>query len=465
MNELLIEERELPFASKKLANGTHIVTSYFGSWVLLTPAEYNAFVAKQWTPALRQKLEQNCIVLTKNNAKKLVQRYVGLNRHLFLQPSLHIINLTNMCNYRCWYCHAGVSQGKEKMSLETAAKVVKWIIENSGNTCTIEFQGGEPLLNWPVLQFITEQARLLNKANKDLQIVIVSNTSLLDDEKLKWIIDNDVRLCTSLDGPPDVHNANRQRIGGGATYDTTVANIQRVNKTYQEHHKPYQVGALATITKNSLQSPKEIVDTYAALGMPVIYLRGLHNLGDAIKNWQTLEYSADEFVIFWKQALEHIISLNKKGVRIMEQGTLNILKKILAFQDPLYIEFMSPTGCGRGTLLYNFDGGIYSSDEGRMIADDIFKIGTVDEPPEDVLGNDNLVNTWAATFMDLYAYHSPFRPWLGTHPVLNYQTFGNMIPRITETFWFKVHEQQCTFVFEKLSDPSWAEIFKNWVLQ
>ena len=461
-------ERELPWRSEALTNHKFLVTSYFGAWTVLNQKEFHAFQQHAWTPALHSKLERAGLVLNKNNSQAVMQKYVGLNRHLFMRPSLHILNVTNTCNYRCVYCHAGVSQGKEKMSIETAAKALNFIFDSSGGECTIEFQGGEPLLNWPVVKFVTEQARAMNKANKPVSITLVSNLSLLDDEKLNFLLDNHVQICTSLDGSAEVHNANRARLGGGTTQEQTVQNIKRVNEAYAARGLQFRAGALCTVTKHALEFPKQIVDAYVALGIPIIPLRPLHNLGDALKTWNDITYSAEEFVVFWKQALDYMLELNKncskKTVVIFDQTTLNILSKLLLFKDPLYIENMSITGSGRGTLLYNHDGALYSSDEGRMTGNDLFKIGTVDESPSNVLSNDDLINTWASSFIDLYAYNSAFRPWIGLHPVLVYKQFGHPIPRITDSFWYKVLTAQCKHIVELLCVPETAEMFKNWIL-
>jgi hypothetical protein len=52
---------------------------------------------------------------------------------------------------------------------------------------------------------------------------------------------------------------------------------------------------------------------------------------------------------------------------------------------------------------------------------------------------------------------------MGTHPVLNYQATGNIIPQITQTFWHKVWHAQFRWIAEKLCEPETAAIFKNWL--
>ena len=454
-----LDYRVLPYAAERLDNRKYVVSSYFGGWTMLSSEEIKALRAfRIGKNGLYTKLKRAGIILNKDNLGAVVQRYVSLNRNLFLQPGLHIINTTNVCNYRCHYCHAGVSQGKDLMSIETAAKIVKWILENSGPRLMVEFQGGEALLNWKVVKFVVEQLIALNKAKKEIKITIVSNLSLLDEEKLRWLMEHDVELCSSLDGPAHVHNAHRKHITGKNTYEETVKKIRMIQDAGAKFG-----GCLATISRDALAFPKELVDTYVELGLHSIHLRPIHNLGDALNDWPGLSYTAEEFIEFWKKSMEYILQLNKQGTLIAERGALLLLTKILKGQDPLYVELMSPTGMGRGVLLYNFDGSIYSSDEGRMLTEPVFKIGTVDDEPNEVLGNDDNINMWAATFMDLFCYSSAFRPWLGVQPVLTYQSQGHIIPNITENFQYKIHRAQFKWLFERLCEPENAEILKKWI--
>jgi hypothetical protein len=46
-----------------------------------------------------------------------------------------------------------------------------------------------------------------------------------------------------------------------------------------------------------------------------------------------------------------------------------------------YVDLRSPAGTGLGALVYNYDGSVFASDEGRMLAetgDDAFRLGHVD---------------------------------------------------------------------------------------
>lgn len=460
------ETRILPYAAEKLGNGAYVVSSYFGGWAFLSEEELRELKSENFyeNNELYGKLKDAGIIVDNSNMGGIVEKYRTLNRNLFLKPSLHMINVTNTCNYRCKYCHAGVSQGKDFMSMQTALKVIEFIFRSSGQHLTIEFQGGECLLNWKVVNLVIEKSRQINKvAKKDLNICIVSNLSLLNEEKLKFLVDNDVSICTSVDGPKEIHDANRNTLGGADTYEATQDKIRFIKQYYSKHGFKRRLDALATITRTALDSPRDIVDTYLELGIKIVHLRPVQNLGDALSRWPQLAYSPEEFYDFWAEAMDYIIELNKKGIEVMERGAHNILKKIMRYSDPLYVELMNPTGMGRSTLLYNHDGAIYSSDEGRMIPEPIFSIGTVDQEPFEVLGSQDNINTWISSFTDLTCYNSAYRPWAGIHPVHIYQEQGTIIPNINRYDLYKIYRMQCRYLFEKLAENGFEkELFAKW---
>jgi sulfatase maturation enzyme AslB (radical SAM superfamily) len=85
------------------------------------------------------------------------------------------------------------------MSEETARCALNIAFDSPSNRIKIEFQGGEPLLNFPLISNIVaaakKQAATLGKA---VQFVIALNLALLDDTVLGFCKANDVLLSTSL---------------------------------------------------------------------------------------------------------------------------------------------------------------------------------------------------------------------------------------------------------------------------
>jgi sulfatase maturation enzyme AslB (radical SAM superfamily) len=65
-------------------------------------------------------------------------------------------------------------------------------------------------VNYEVVQYIVEYAKTKAKyLQKEVKFTMVSNLTLMTEEKLTWLLDNGVDICTSLDGDKLTHNSNR----------------------------------------------------------------------------------------------------------------------------------------------------------------------------------------------------------------------------------------------------------------
>ena len=113
----------------------------------------------------------------------------------------------------------------------------------------------------------------------------------------------------------------------------------------------------------------EIIDCYLEQGLREIFLRPLSPYGFAIKTKSYAAYDADRWLAFYEEGLDYILELNRRGIDFTEIYAAIILKKMLTNDDPGYVDLTSPAGIGIGALVYNYDGDVYASDEGRMLAE------------------------------------------------------------------------------------------------
>src|SRR4029079_18292468 len=285
---------------------------------------------------------------------------------------------------RC--CHSwvvGMERTDTDMSFEVAERAVDVAFQSTAWSITIEFQGGEPTANWDTLKHVVEYATRKNQTvGKVLSFALVTNLSLMDDERLAFLLDHKVQICTSLDGPEDLHNKIRV-FKNGNSHELLVEWMQKINERYREmglDTNHYRVEALPTITRPSLTRWKDVVDEFVARGCRAIFLRKLDPFGFAARSVKTLGYSMDEYLEFYANAVDYIIELNRQGVQVMERHAAIMLNKILIDEEPNYLDLRTPGGACIGQLGYAPDGGVYSSDEGRFVAsmgDDMFRIGTV----------------------------------------------------------------------------------------
>jgi uncharacterized protein len=152
---------------------------------------------------------------------------------------LHITVLTTLqCNFACDYCfqgdHGDYNKFAEKMSLDTAAQTAAWVEREmdrvSPEHVTLMFFGGEPLLNLPVMFYLSE--RLYQSAAArgiELGISIITNGLLLTPGIVDRLLPFGLRgVKITLDGDRDTHNRMRPLRGGQGTFDRIVENIRAV---------------------------------------------------------------------------------------------------------------------------------------------------------------------------------------------------------------------------------------------
>jgi uncharacterized protein len=405
---------------------------------------------KNLEPNLFQKLERSEIIITKNNINEIISLTRKRNNFMNFGPSLFIIVLTRRCDMNCIYCQASSKISKEKsydMNEKNAKKIVDFIFKSNSNTLTIEFQGGEPLLNWKILKFITNYSKIVNKSfKKKIHLSIVTNLNNMDEEKLQFIINNNINICTSFDGPQKIHDYNRPYTED-SNYKKVVYWIKKINEKYKElniYNK--NVNALITLTNKSLKFPEEIINEYIELDLKIIHLRFLNRLGFAQNSWGKIKYTPEEFITFWIKAVNYIIKKRKEGIIISERMVDIIYNKITKQYDPNYLDLRSPCGAVIGQLAFDFDGNIYVCDEARMIGEDIFNIGNVNKKNNDlknVVTCEKSLATINASINDQYMCNEcVYKPYCGVCPVCNYANQGNLIGKISETDRCKIYKAQ-----------------------
>lgn len=473
------------FRFKKLDHETMLITNDLGAFCYLTFQEFQDFL--QWWEKLSE--EKYKELQYKKFFKDTSYYYEDSkyefwmkNGFLAFWPILHILVVTLRCNHKCQYCHAAVAPMTAKnmdMDIETAKKIVDTIFISTAPSVTIEFQWWEPLVNWDVIHYVIEYSRLKSKQlNKGVNYCLVTNMSLMTQEKLDYLLKHNVSISTSLDGDEETHNYNRTFTEGNS-YDNVIHWIKKINERYQQENKIHgflweqkSMWALLTTTKKTLSRYKEVIDTYVENWIDGIFIRPLNPYGFAAADFDTLWYTTDEFLDFFKKSLDYIIEINKSGVLLREHFSSIFLWKIIRPQDPNYLDDRSPCWASIGQVAYNYDGKIYSCDEGRMLARmwvDDFQIGEVSEYPsktyQDMMSCENTNTLVQSSTLDgMPGYNdSVYKTYMWVCPIHNYKTRGSVFPNYTMDSKKKIEYGILDYLFIKMKDPEIKKIFIQWV--
>lgn len=444
--------------TKKLRDKFLLIAEH-GSWSVLSEKDYADLRKHRLKQTKLNELKRKGIIINKKTIEKAVELTKQKNQFLFNGTSLHIAVPTLRCNHTCVYCHSKAKPQKLKgydMDKETAKKTVDFIFQSPSKAIAIEFQGGEPLLSFEIVEFIIDYAKKLNKKHKkNLRFDLVTNLSAMDHDILKYLINNKIGLCTSLDGPKELHDKNRKLLGG-SSYEKTVHWIKEIKGDYN-----YNTGALMVTTKFSLPFWKEIIEEYRKNKLEWIKLRFLDNLGYAQKNFSKISYTTEEYIDFWLKSMEYLVALNKSYL-LGERMTTYILAKLKG-KWINYVDFQSPCGAAIGQLAYAQDGSIYTCDEARMF--EMFKLGNVRKDNyKDILASEQTCSIIAASTNDcLLCDACVYKPFCGVCPVCTYASTGTLIPKLAMDDRCKIYKAMFNYIFENLIfSPQHKKVFNKW---
>lgn len=380
--------------------------------------------------------------------------------------TLHIFVLTLRCNQNCIYCQASSHECHESvydMAQETMVKAIDLMLKSPSPSLTMEFQGGEPSLLPELLRFALETTKQKNIEHlKEITYVLCTNCINLTDDILNICFNYKVLISTSLDGFEALHNHNR---GKSDSYSHVVAGINKARTVLGFD----RISALMTASEESLKYPEEIINAYLENGFHSIFLRPLNPYGLATKyaNWS--EYY-DQFINFYKEALNCIIELNSTGIFFIEEFTTLILRKILTPFSIGFVDLQSPSGIINNVIVYNYDGHVYASDESRMLAehsDFTFRLGHVSDQYDSLFYGEKaqkIALIWANETI-AGCSDCAFMTYCGADPVRNYSTQGDMYGFRPTSSFCKKHKQIIQHLFSLIieREDEVLPIFKRWI--
>ena len=431
----------LPFRFTELNDVSFVVTNLAGEFVVLPKeliprlinhelSDDNSFYIE--LRARHFLVDESTTIARDLLAIKLRSRYERLADF----TGLHMFVVTLRCEHSCHYCQVSRQSDNKlqfDMSLADADAALGLTLRSPSPAIKIEFQGGEPLLNFDLIKHIVCEAERRG-THKRLAFVIATNLALVDREILAFCQEHEINISTSLDGPRDLHNANRPRPGNDS-YEKTITGIRLVREFLGKD----KVSALMTTTEASLGRIRNIIDEYLSQDFGGVFLRPLSPYGFAIKTKAYMRYNTDRWLDFYRQGLEYIIALNKQGIAFTEFYASTILAKMFTSRDPGFVDLMNPSGIGIAGVVYNYDGYVYASDESRMLAetgDQHFQLGHVRQNSyADIFLSPKLIEPLedSFTFSNPMCHDCAFDPYCGADPVFHWALYKDHVGRKPES--------------------------------
>ncbi len=174
------------------------------------------------------------VVLDEADDHERFERFIDRKKYGVDTKDFTVTLLTTYsCNFACTYCFEETTRGSgQKMTKETADIVMAWIKKRvkryQVKQCTINYYGGEPLLNQPIMEYVSSHMQeWCYSQGVQFRVNIQTNGALFTpefiDKHMQWGLES-ARI--SLDGTKEVHDKQRPMRGtGGGTFDVVMKNL------------------------------------------------------------------------------------------------------------------------------------------------------------------------------------------------------------------------------------------------
>ena len=253
---------------------------------------------------------------------------------------------SEFCNMSCSYCFVYKKEltykKKSSMSKDTAKEIIRkitnYLDELSGDKLMIQFYGGEPTLNWKIIEYIVDELNR-NDKNSVIEWSIITNGTNLNEKIMRYITEKNIATGISLDGPININNLSRIHSNNDNNYKKIILNLKKL----------YSYGANIalsfTITEQVLKNKNDILNWIKTLKIPVVNYNMLHFQNCDMDYVKQYYHEATNFII------ESYTKLNNK---IYED---RINRKIKAFNNRNFKYCDCSAGVGKQVTI-NSDGDI-----------------------------------------------------------------------------------------------------------
>jgi len=270
--------------------------------------------------------------------------------------------MAQSCNLGCRYCYAwrnGSNQLKTLMSVETARAAVDYLIKRSADRPEIEitFFGGEPMLNWGVIQQTVSYAlERCQATGKSVSFEMITNGTLLTPEAVHYLAAHRFMLMVSIDGWEEMHNYNRPALVPNTEHAQIVANAQYANSHYKSQGlRPIKIRANMT---HRFHDYVKIGDYLRSLGFERVAVASIEHLphGDPSPAAVT-EDDTDELMARGYQRLTHLVD----NIDNLANFTGTEKEELSPLLDDQFATSLKGVICGigRNTQTIDCEGNIY----------------------------------------------------------------------------------------------------------
>lgn len=251
--------------------------------------------------------------------------------------------LTAGCNLTCTYCYQNTKQPR-RMEWETLRPTIDLLLRSERPEAKLQFLGGEPLMQFPLIRQAVDYVRTAPRRAGSVRFAIITNGTLMDEEKAAFLAAHRFKTQLSFDGVPAA-----QDLRGRGTFKVLDGLLDRLRARHALYFRD-DLSVAFTLTSGTIPHLADSVEYFLGKGLQEIAVSPVftHDAG-----WRTeLRDELDrQFARIYKASLRHRRRTGEVPVEIFrkERG-----------YSPHFPQGRTMCGVGQGeTLTVDVDGQVH----------------------------------------------------------------------------------------------------------
>ena len=287
--------------------------------------------------------------------------------------------VTDDCNFRCKYCIYSENYFYSKrikntnMPISVAKASVDYYFNNNKESIkynplivsSIGFYGGEPLCNWSLIKDIVKYSQ---KYDPNCYFSITTNGLLMNEEKIKFMLDNNFSISVSLDGGKDEHDKNRIDRFGNGTFDRVFRNLSMMQEAIDKRPDAKLKNSMLhiLITKDNITNLLSIEKFFAAYPKLRSHVFSISNVNAMNTDYYKSQNSPDvlknrnDQILFLLNEYKKNENADDKFLRAFFNDTQTAVDQLMPYQENLFFGSCIP---GSHKLTVGTDGRFHACEK------------------------------------------------------------------------------------------------------
>jgi len=259
---------------------------------LLDKEVFQRIISQQLTMVDKNLLKEMWYIVDTISSNSREEYITHIQKHIneYKGPKVLDLSISEACNLNCHMCIHSYARQKANprsetkiMNFETAKIRIDYYMdymakEFAEENLTFHFGSAEPLLNKKVLVQSLEYIKEKNIENKDMDISLNTNLTLLNDDISKNLAQYNIRVNIWLDGNKEQNDKIRLDHRNNGTHDIIVENVKKIRE------KGFNVGINLTLTDRNFNEvqPGEFIQLMKKLNVEsmlvdIDFIQGVQN--------------------------------------------------------------------------------------------------------------------------------------------------------------------------------------------